>query len=204
MLLSMKNSLLKDIRTLVLIISIIAALGGCYYFGLEMYFIAFGVGILTVSLQTFNQIKFRNRIENNRFIKIKSTQWVYQLLNSFLTIIPFSTIDNSMNFWNVSGVSLILFAGVFTSIRYRYDYYKLTEKGVWSLLTDTLIVDTKKITQLKVDKNELVINTTKYRNDLSINSSKIVSPTWYELSKELEQISKKWKSDTKFIFETIK
>jgi hypothetical protein len=62
----------------------------------------------------------------------------------------------------------------------RFVSYRVGEEGITNLLTGE-VLEFSTITAVKIDADEITIDTTKYQNDLVIKADILHSPTWIEL-----------------------
>lgn len=166
---------------------VIAALIASYAFDFSKDLVNFCLASGLLALEVVEFIKFRMILNSRSIFQIWSTEWIYGIGVTLFLIYSFS--DEPMSDWNISATLEIGIFGVLYLVRNRRQVYRIEEGGIRNLCNQRLL-DSSTITGIKFDDKILVIDTTKYQNDLVIKSDVLYSPTWDELTSEVLKLNK--------------
>ena len=173
---------------IIILTLIITALVTSYAFGFSNELVNFCLASGLLAFEAVEFIKLRMVVLNSPSIfQIWSTEWIYGTGVTFFLIYSFS--DDPMNGWNISAIIEIVIFGALYLLRNRRQVYLIEEAGIRNLCNHKLL-DSSIITGIKFDDKTLVIDTTRYSNDIVIRSDVLYSPTWDELTSELSKLNK--------------
>lgn len=130
-------------------------------------------------------VRMKRSIASGFIFQVKSNKWLLGVVISGLLIYSFS--DDQMNIFNALAIVEVFITGVLFVVRNRKDVYVLQGKGIRNL-SNGKYLRASKITSVKFDDDQIVFDTTEYQNDLVIPSTKLVSPSWNELTSKLSML----------------
>lgn len=172
---------------IIILTLIVAAFVTSYAFDFSNGLVNFCLASGLFAFEVAEFIKFRILLKSPSIFQIWSTEWIYGIGVTFLLIYSFS--DDSMSGWNISAIIEVAIFGGLYLLRNRRQVYRVEEAGIRNLCNQKLL-DSSTITGIKFDDKTLVIDTTRYRNELVIKSDVLYSPTWDELTSELSKLNK--------------
>ncbi|WP_421764941.1 hypothetical protein [Ekhidna sp.] len=146
----------------------------------------FSLSIILLASELFNFIKYQNQIKTANLIKLKSNDWLGGWVTIAFVVYWFS--DEPMNVWNIAAIVGVIIYGILDSIQNFRAHYLINEEGIRDMYGKQLI-EASDITTTEFNSEQIAIHTTKYTNDLIIQSSKLESPSWDELTSELSKLS---------------
>lgn len=118
------------------------------------------------------------RLKSTFTFKVWSTKWMIGIALGFL--LTYFFVKSQMNYWNYFAIAGVIAFTVIYVMQHRFMTYSIENEGIRNLSNGELIAFST-ITNVVVDKAEIRIDTTRYRNDLVIKADVLHSPTWDEL-----------------------
>jgi hypothetical protein len=149
-----------------------------YLFGFSNEIRNFCLATGVLGFEVVDFFTFRRRSNHTFVFKVWSTQWMFGIGFAFLLIYFFS--DDLMNIWNVCAIGEIVVYATLYVARNRFSVYVCEQNGIRNL-NNGEVLDSSTITAIKVDDKSIVIDTTKYQNDLVVKADILHTPTWDEL-----------------------
>jgi len=148
----------------------------------------FSLALILLISELFNFIKYQNKIKESNLIKLKSNNWLGGWVMVAFAVYWFS--DEPMNIWNIVAIVGVIIYGILESIQNFRTHYLVNEEGIRNLYDNKLIAASD-ITGTDFNDDQIAIHTKKYQNELIIQSSKVESPNWDELTSQLSKLANK-------------
>ncbi|WP_424964055.1 hypothetical protein [Ekhidna sp.] len=140
-----------------------------------------------LGVQLFEVFQTRKKLRSSKSFEIRTTQWVGGLAFTGLLIYHFT--GAPLNSLNIFAISILVITGIVNVVNNRTIKYLLQPSGIRNL-TNNKFVDIDTITAINIQSDKLTVDTNKYQNELVIKASKLVNPSWDELTSELEKLHK--------------
>ena len=150
--------------------------------------INFSLALILVSSETFNFFNHLKKVGSKDFVKVKSDDWFSGLILVAFMIYWFA--DEPMNFWNLSAIIGVIIYGILVALRDYRSGYLITGEGILNL-KDNKLLSKSDIKSIDFKSEEINIHSSRYKNDLTIRSSKLISPNWDELTLKLSKLTRK-------------
>jgi hypothetical protein len=164
-------------RFAILVIIVTAIIVG-YVFNFPNELRNFCLATAVLCFEVFDFFMTRTRSKNVFTFKVWSTQWMFGL--GFAALLVFSFSDDSMDIWNVFAISeTVVYAALYVA-RNRFTAFQVENDGILNLNKGEIIAYST-ITAITINDTEIVIDTTRYRNELVIKADVLYSPTWDKL-----------------------
>ncbi|MBL3656130.1 hypothetical protein [Fulvivirga sediminis] len=154
-----------------------------YNFSFE-HFLLFGAFIMLIA-EFFNIYKWIYAPTEGFIFKIKSNNWMLVVFSVGIYVLP--VLYYPIKIWNILFISFMAIFGLLLAWQKKVETYKVEPDGIRNLYSNKLL-SKEVITAIRIESNELAIDTTKYLNDLVIKKKSLISPTWDELIKELQAL----------------
>ena len=172
-------------RRFYILIAITVVLFSGYIFDISSEVRNFILASTILAFQVVDPWMIRTQSRSAFIFKIWSTQWVIGIAFGFFLI--YSFLDDQMNSWNRIAIAEAIAYGVLYVIQHRFTIYGIENLGIRNLSNGGLI-NSSTITNIKIEKTEIRIDTTKYQNDLIIKADVLHSPTWDELVHHIKSV----------------
>lgn len=136
------------------------------------------MAVLLVSMELFELKQQKEKEKTGLLIKVRSLGWVGSIV-----------ITGILGYWFISqGASPVIYLSMgllvcflFLQIRRQwFSRYILTETGL-NGINDSLKISSADIDNIRMDDDQISVDTFKYRNDFELERKNLIEPEWEEL-----------------------
>ncbi len=172
---------------IILVIIILTAVGFTIAFDFPNELVNLFLATSILAQESYEYYKYYKLSNSKTLFRFASYEWLGALGVSGFMLYWFS--DEPMNIWNIIAIiEVLILTGIYIIRNWTLNYV-IEEEGIRNL-SDGKLIETNTITRIKINEEQLAIDTTKFQNDLRVKSSNLKTPSWAELTEEFAKLKK--------------
>lgn len=172
---------------IILVIIILTAIGFSIAFDLPNELVNLLLASSILIQESYEYYKFHKLSNSKTLFRFANYEWLGALGVSGFILYWFS--DEPMNILNIIAITeVFIFTGIYIIRNWTLNYI-IEEEGIRNL-SDGKLIELNTITRIKINEEQLAIDTTKFQNDLIVKSSNLKTPSWAELTEEFAKLKR--------------
>ena len=112
-------------------------------------------------------------------------KWLWLTLMPLIVV--YQILQDGINNWTITSILFIILAYISTFIVSFQGVY-LIQKDALCCVNDNKKIYKETIIEIDINSNSITIHTTKFRNELIIEKSKLIHPSWLQLESKFEEL----------------